>query len=556
MTLLRDLLRACRLGDYRRRPFYGGSAIWIIYFVCPLLPASFARTAFNELQTHGFTSAFVTAALAMLAFEIGMLTLIWWGHQKYSRGYAAALAIARVNVVHAQVTGGASNAGKRTNDAADSTARLRDDPNDLLMFVDNAVDALGVLLFSVVAIAALVRIDALATVVAIVPLIGVAFVNRAIGHRVRAVRAVARQATAEVAAFLGAAVSASTTVRVAGAKPAVLRRFEQLGRTRAGASVSDLVLSESLFTISETFTRICLGLALIVAAAGTKSGRLTAGDIALFASYFSTLVWLPRRVAGIVIGHRRYQVSAQRLETLLPVATATRDSLIEHRVTPILGGAAVQRPEPRTRRPLECLAVVGLTVAHRGVHGVSFEVRSGRIAVLAGPVASGKSTVLHAVLGLLTIDSGTVSWNGDLIVDRAAFLVPPHCAYVPQTPTLFAESLLDNLLLGEDASPAAVAAAVELAAFDRDVASFPDGLHTRIGARGVRLSGGQLQRAAAARAFVRSTELLVIDDLTSALDVETEIALWERLRSNGATVLAASNRPAALERADVIVRLG
>ena len=147
-------------------------------------------------------------------------------------------------------------------------------------------------------------------------------------------------------------------------------------------------------------------------------------------------------------------------------------------------------------------------------------------------------------------------WNDEIVVDCAAFFIPPHCAFVPQTPTLFAESLLENLRLGQDVSSDTFAAALRQSAFDDDVAGFPEGLATRIGSRGIRLSGGQLQRAAAARAFVKHTELVVLDDLTSALDVETELLLWERLRANGVTVLAASTRPAALAQADVIVDLG
>jgi ATP-binding cassette, subfamily B, bacterial len=121
---------------------------------------------------------------------------------------------------------------------------------------------------------------------------------------------------------------------------------------------------------------------------------------------------------------------------------------------------------------------------------------------------------------------------------------------------LFAQSLVENLRLGEDIKGEVLASALRQSAFDGDLAGFPEGLATRIGSRGIRLSGGQLQRAAAARAFVRHTELVVLDDLTSALDVETELLLWERLRANGVTVLAASTRPAALAQADVILDLG
>ena len=89
-----------------------------------------------------------------------------------------------------------------------------------------------------------------------------------------------------------------------------------------------------------------------------------------------------------------------------------------------------------------------------------------------------------------------------------------------------------------------------------DVADLPAGLETVVGARGVRLSGGQVQRAAGARAMAHRPELLVLDDLTSALDVDTELAMWERLAASGCTVLAASNRPVALARADRVIELG
>ncbi|HEU5286937.1 MAG TPA: ABC transporter ATP-binding protein, partial [Candidatus Limnocylindria bacterium] len=111
---------------------------------------------------------------------------------------------------------------------------------------------------------------------------------------------------------------------------------------------------------------------------------------------------------------------------------------------------------------------------------------------------------------------------------------------------------------GLDADDARIAAAVRAAALDADVAVLERGLDTLVGSRGVRLSGGQVQRAAAARALVRDAELLVVDDLSSALDVETERSLWDRLVPDGTaarTILAVSHRRPVLRRADHIVVL-
>jgi ATP-binding cassette subfamily B protein len=123
---------------------------------------------------------------------------------------------------------------------------------------------------------------------------------------------------------------------------------------------------------------------------------------------------------------------------------------------------------------------------------------------------------------------------------------------------LFSDSMTENLLLGlpDDVAHRRLARALRLAVLDGDVAGMPSGLDTVIGPRGIRLSGGQAQRTAAARALVREPELLVVDDLSSALDVETEAALWRRLADEGpSTCLVVSHRHAALLRADRVVVL-
>jgi ABC-type multidrug transport system fused ATPase/permease subunit len=135
-------------------------------------------------------------------------------------------------------------------------------------------------------------------------------------------------------------------------------------------------------------------------------------------------------------------------------------------------------------------------------------------------------------------------------------MVPPRCAYTAQAPRLFSETLGENVLMGAPADGAALAAAIELAVFEDDVARFDAGLATKVGTRGVTLSGGQLQRAAAARMFLRGADLWVFDDLSSALDVGTEQLLWRRLFATGGhTCIAVSHRREALRRADEVLVL-
>jgi ATP-binding cassette subfamily B protein len=181
----------------------------------------------------------------------------------------------------------------------------------------------------------------------------------------------------------------------------------------------------------------------------------------------------------------------------------------------------------------------------------------GSFTVITGRVGSGKTTLLRTILGLLPATGGRILWNGLAVEEPAEFFVPPRSAYTPQVPRLFSMSLRDNLLLGRSDSDARLQEAVRAAVLEPDVEAMPAGLATLVGPMGVRLSGGQVQRSAAARMFVRGPELLVFDDLSSALDVETERLLWERLFAEraGVTSLVVSHRRPALRRADRIVVL-
>jgi ATP-binding cassette subfamily B protein len=129
-------------------------------------------------------------------------------------------------------------------------------------------------------------------------------------------------------------------------------------------------------------------------------------------------------------------------------------------------------------------------------------------------------------------------------------------------PRLFSETVRDNILLGLPDKDGRVDRAMHLAVLEHDVAAMDKGLDTLVGPRGLRLSGGQGQRTAAARMFVAQPELLVFDDLSSALDVETEAQLWQRvfddagaLGTGRPTVLAVSHRRPVLRRADQVVVL-
>lgn len=219
----------------------------------------------------------------------------------------------------------------------------------------------------------------------------------------------------------------------------------------------------------------------------------------------------------------------------------------------LVAGVAPEPPVP-TRVPLERLELAGYSAVHDdgtiGATGVDLSVERGELVLLVGQVGSGKSSLLSSLAGLID-HRGTLRWSGRDVTDPETFLRPSQVAHVAQVPRVLSGTFADNILLGHDR---AIAQPVETARMAEDVADAggPDAV---IGHRGVRLSGGQVQRLALARALAADAELLLADDVSSALDAATEIELWAALRERHTTVIGATSKRAALAQADRVVVL-
>ena len=435
-------------------------------------------------------------------------------------------------------------------------SRFRDDPEIIADALDAVCDLIGRSLFAVAAAVLMWRIDPTITAALFVPLLLTSFVTEALGRRIMAYRAAAREATSRVTGFLGELLGAHLAIRVAGAASLAVAHLSELGDARRRHAVRDTVFAELLDSFNVNLVHIGTGVVLLLGAQAIRDGRFTVGEFALFVVYLDQLGWYPAEIGRLISDLKRIDVSFGRMRAIVP-GEAPRQLVAPAPVYLGVGLPALPPPPPRER--LEQVDVRDLSYARPDGTGrvvdISFTLARGSFTVITGRIGSGKTTLLQVLLGLLPLDRSQIRWNGRLVEDPATFFVPPRIGYAPQVPRLFSQTVRENVLLGRPDDEAALRSAVRAAVLEPDVAALERGLNTVVGPRGVKLSGGQVQRVAAARMFVREPELLVLDDLSSALDAETEAELWRRLFARGrdVTCLVVSHRPTVLRRADQVL---
>jgi ATP-binding cassette subfamily B protein len=529
---------------------------WVAFHLSPLAVGWVLKLALDRLETPAPSTPWLLLA-AIVGVEVGRWTLLISAAVQWHGAWVGWLTVPRVNMLTSLATDPGPTAGRLPGSPGEAVSRFRDDTQDVALVLDVWLDVSGAVLAAAIAIVVMWTIHPLASVAAIVPIGIAAGASALLGPVLRNWRRAAREATATVTGFIGDTFGAILAVKTAAAEDAVDERFRQLNAHRARVARRDQMGTELIRALGYGTGEVTIGVVLLIVAASFRRGDLSIGDIGLFGSYVPVAAGLPRWIGRLGAYHRQADVSVDRMAELM--SDRQRSSSLRPVITHLRHGPPPFDPPTPDQGRLESLVVEGLTVAHddvgHGVHGVELEVRAGELVVVTGPVGAGKSTLLRGLLGLVPRQSGRIWWNGVEVDDPSSWMVPPRVAYVPQVPRLFSESLADTVLLGLPTD--GLAHALWLAVLDQDLAHLEDGVDTVIGPRGLRLSGGQVQRTGAARALVRRPHLLVVDDLSSALDVETETVLWERLHAGtDAAVLMVSHRPLVLDMADRVVTLG
>ena len=443
----------------------------------------------------------------------------------------------------------------------ETISRLRNDVNEITTFILFFNDIIAGFGIAIVSIVMMLRISVLMTLLALMPVMVVGFAANAVSSRLVRYRKASREATGRVTGFIGELFGSAQGVKVATAETNVIRHFERLNDDRRRLTLRERLFEELQGSFWLNIGSLSTGVMLLLAGQSMRAGMFSVGDLSLFVYLLTYIGGMTSHTGMIFARYRQLTVSVDRMYRLMEGASPRE--LVAY-VSPDLDGPppAVDYPTLSEADRLTRLEVRRLSYRYpnseNGIRDVDLSLERGTLTVITGRVGCGKTTLLRVLLGLLPPDGGEVWWSGERVTHPGDFFIPPRCAYTSQVPRLFSNTLRDNILLGLGRTDAEILEAIRLAVMDRDLDDLEQGLDTQVGSRGVCLSGGQAQRAAAARMLIRQTELLVFDDLSSALDVETERQLWERLFSGAIATpaqacLVVTHRRRVLRLADQIL---
>lgn len=539
----------------------------LLIFAEQLAPGLIVKTIFDRLSGQVVQSD-VTFLWGMIALYLGIEVarlLVAIGYEYYGMTFRLLVSsLLRANLIASILRRRSDQPLPVSSGEALNRFRHHEDMGEVTDFPTWIPDQVGKWVAAAIAVVIMARINLTITLVIFVPLFSIIIFSRLAWGRLLGTYRAGRLALDAATGFLGEAFGAVQAVKVAGAEEGVVDHLAALNRARAEVEVRQVFYRGLLFALNNSVVNFGIGVMLLMAGTAISQGTFTVGDFALFVSYLWFTTQVPSEIGTFYGDYKTQAVSIERLlELIRPEPSSV---LVEPR--PVYDSG----PLPEVTVPIKTQAdrLASLEVrdlsyrypsSENGsiLQGVSFRLQRGDFVVITGRVGSGKSTLARILSGLLNPDSGEILWNGQPVLDPSAFFRPPRSAYTAQVPRLFSEPLRDNILLGLPEDKVDLPGAIHSSVLEPDIARLEKGLDTLVGPRGVRLSGGQIQRSAAARMFVRDPELLVFDDLSSALDVETEQLLWKRLderraaASGGLTCLVVSHRRPALRRADWIV---
>lgn len=422
-------------------------------------------------------------------------------------------------------------------------SRIRNDPSAAKDFFLNSINILKNSLVLLLGVALLFYLDWRLTLIAVAILPTLALASKKLNSKMQELCQDIQEGDALVSQELQEGLSAIQTVKIFSLENWMNRRIGMVIDQLKQASVKTNALGAFTGGLLTFITGVGPVLLLWTGAYQVIAGNLSLGTVVAFMSLIAYLYTPTQAIISINLNMQRAKVAATRIFELL-------DKLPES----IVMAFALEEEEPRGLVEFEQVDFVypnGTSALKR----VSLRIEPGRKVAVVGRTGSGKSTLLSLLIRLYEPTEGVIRIDGRNIRDIPLTFLRRQASLVTQDVFLFSGTVMDNLRCGNprasDEEVIQIATAIKAHEFIQDL---PQGYHTIVGERGVKLSGGQKQLIALTRALLRKPQILLLDEATSAMDSETEAVIWEALHElmRTRTVIIVAHRLSAIRFADLV----
>ena len=406
-----------------------------------------------------------------------------------------------------------------------------------------AVDAVVLTLVALVLM--LLTVDVRLTLIALAPYPLLAVVSQKLGKGVYQRFLGVQKAFGELTDTTRESMAGIRVVQAFAAEKNLRERFEQAAHNHLSSNINLLrlwALFDPVIFLTGTLSFLA---ALVLGGNLVLQGEISLGDLVAFNSYLALLTWPMLALGWVVNITQRGKASMSRLNNLLHETPEIKDGPQTLSVCRLA----------HTTISLQDVSFGYDTASAPVLHNLSMTIPEGTNAALAGMTGSGKSTLVYLILRFYAPHRGEISLGGYPLHLLPLSLLRKTTGYVPQDNFLFSRSIRENIIFGRPhATPGEIEEAVFQAGLKEEISSFPEGLDTVLGERGLTLSGGQQQRVALARALLVDPPILIIDDAFSALDTSKikEIMSALKKRRQGKTTLFITHRPEVLDAVDYI----
>tara|TARA_B100000519_G_scaffold197859_1_gene206329 strand:- start:142 stop:1599 length:1458 start_codon:yes stop_codon:yes gene_type:complete len=384
------------------------------------------------------------------------------------------------------------------------------------------------------------------TLAVIIPLPVIGYVAFVFSKKIYAQSYMVQEGFASVSTFVQENLNGIRTIQSMAQEDREIERFKSVNGDFVDKNI-DLFITNSF--LSALMPILAASGTLIIIGYGStllNQGQITIGTFAAFFSYLGLLLWPVREAGNLVTQWQRGASGTARLFEILDHEPEIADSPTK------------EYPEVSGKISVNRLSYEYEGKGKLALRDLTFEVKPGETIAILGRVGSGKSTLLRLFVRLLDPTKGQILLDDHPINGFPLSVLREKVCMVLQDPFLFADSLGENIAYDNPSrDPSKILDIARAAALDDTVESFPEGLDTILGERGVTLSGGQKQRTALARGLIRESPILILDDCFSAVDTETEeriLAGLKRVRNNSTTLLV-SHRVSTARHADRILVL-